>query len=253
MTNLEELCLYLSIYVREIFIDGDNLKKNILNHMSQLNKFSFHIHSTMFINDGMNLSTKHNNQQTFKGFKDSQVISYIDYFVKRREGQCHIYSCPFLMKYYDDITNSFPGGVYPYVRVVSLYDEQPFEHEFFIRIHKSFPFIEKLTLINHHKQYYKPIDHSQNSSIVKYCYLIDLNIKQAHDDYIEEFLCDTKTFLCNNIHLTIDCKTLLRVTYNCTRDDMRNNCAKIQKLCLFRKENCFIKSLQDFFPFAKIY
>ncbi|CAF3037323.1 unnamed protein product, partial [Rotaria sp. Silwood2] len=79
MSNLEKLDVYLSIFVLEKFIDGNNLKKNILNRMSQLNQFSFHIRSY--------------------------------------------------------ITNHFPGGLYPYVRVVSLYDEYPFEHEFLNHFH----------------------------------------------------------------------------------------------------------------------
>ncbi|CAF3682100.1 unnamed protein product [Rotaria socialis] len=108
MLNLEKLGLYLSISVDERFIDGNNLKENILNHMSQLNQFIFHIR------------------------------------FQRKQGQCHIYSYPFLMKYYEDTTNNFPSGLCPYVRVVSLYDEYPFEHAFFIRIAQSFPLMEKI-------------------------------------------------------------------------------------------------------------
>ena len=52
------------------------------------------------------------------------------------------------MKYYDNITNNFPGGLFKYVREVSLYDERPFEHEFFLRIAQSFPFMKKLTIKN---------------------------------------------------------------------------------------------------------
>ncbi|CAF4320104.1 unnamed protein product, partial [Rotaria sordida] len=111
-------------------------------------------------------------------------------------------------------TNNFPGGLYPYVRVVTLYDEQPFEHEFFIRISQSFPFMEKLTVVNrharNHKQSYKSMNDNQNLSIAKYYHLTDLAIRQVHDDYVEEFLCDTKTFLCNNILLFIDYKSLQR-------------------------------------------
>ncbi|CAF4027620.1 unnamed protein product [Rotaria sp. Silwood2] len=121
MSNLEKLDVYLSIFVLEKFIDENNLKKNILNRMSQLNQFSFHIRSY--------------------------------------------------------ITNHFPGGLYPYVRVVLLYDEYPFEHEFL----NHFPFMENLTLINRHaqnyKQSYKLMNDNQNLSIVKYCYLTELDIR----------------------------------------------------------------------------
>jgi hypothetical protein len=66
----------------------------------------------MSINNGMNLPSKQDIQQTFTDFKDNQIISYVDFFAKRKQGQCHIYSYPFLMKYYDGITNNFPSGLY---------------------------------------------------------------------------------------------------------------------------------------------
>ncbi|CAF4488194.1 unnamed protein product [Rotaria sp. Silwood2] len=160
------------------------------------------------------------------------------------------------MQYYEDRTNNFPGGLYSYARVVSLYDEHSFEHEFFIQISQSFPFMEKLSVINRHpqnqKQSYKSMNDNQNLSIVKYYSRTELQIVQVHDDYIEEFLLNTKTYLQNNILLDIDYESLQRVTHNnFTRDDTRINCAKINKLDLFEKVEDS-KSFQDYFPFAKI-
>ncbi|CAF2867656.1 unnamed protein product [Rotaria sp. Silwood2] len=256
MSNLEKLGLDLSVFVHERFIDGNNLKTNILNHMSNLNYFSFHICSCMFINNEMNLPSKQDVQQTFRDFKDNQIISYVDYFLERKQGQCHIYSYPSIMKYFDNITNNFPGGLYPYVRVVSLYDEYPFEHEFFIQIAQSFPRMEQLTLINHHaqkyKQSYKSMNDNQNSSIVKYWRLIRLNMLEVHDDYIEEFLFHTKTYLYNNILLDIKYKSLERVTHNFTRNDTQHNCTKINEIYLFGATQYSI-SLKNYFPFAKIH
>ena len=37
---------------------------------------------------------------------------------------------------------------YEYVRMVSLFNEKPFEHEFFLRIQKPFPFMESLSINN---------------------------------------------------------------------------------------------------------
>jgi hypothetical protein len=153
------------------------------------------------------------------------------------------------MLYYQNLTNNFPGGLYQYVRLVSLYDQYPFEHEFFIRISQSFPFLENLSLINHQSQKYKQSD---NSSIAKYNYLITLDMHQVHDDYIEEFLFNTKTYFHNNIILYIDYNSLERVTHNFTRDDTRINCRKINEIYLFRT-NYYSKSLRDYFPFAKIH
>jgi hypothetical protein len=117
--------------------------------------------------------------------------------------------------------------------------------------------MEQLTLSNrhaqNHKQSYKSMNHNHNLSIVKYCYLTTLNFYKSHDDYIEEFLCNTKTCLCNNIFVDTDFKSLQRVTHDFTRDDTRINCAKINEIYLFGEENYSVKSLQDYFPFAKIH
>ncbi|CAF4684620.1 unnamed protein product, partial [Rotaria sp. Silwood2] len=51
--------------------------------------------------------------------------------------ECHIYSYPYKFNVYKNITNNFPGGLYKCVREMSLMDERPFEHEFFLRIAQS--------------------------------------------------------------------------------------------------------------------
>jgi hypothetical protein len=256
MSNLEKLGLDLTIDVNERFIDGNDLKENILNRMSSLNRFTFDIHSIMYIKNQMNFPSQEDIQQTFRDFQHTKIISRVDYFLKREEGQCHVYSYPFLMHHYEDLSNNFPGGIYLYVRVVSLYDEHPFEHEFFLRISQSFPFMQRLSVNNrhaqNHKQSYQSMNDYQNLSIVKYCYLTDLDFQRAHDDYIEEFLCNTKTCLQNDILLCVDFKPLERVTHSFTRDDTRINCSKINKMYLHGEVEYDCKSVQDYFPFAEI-
>ncbi|CAF4289146.1 unnamed protein product, partial [Rotaria sordida] len=133
------------------------------------------------------------------------------------------------MEYYGDITNDFPGGLFEYVRVVSLNDEHPFEHEFFLRIQKSFPFMEQLTVINHkpqkRKQPYESNIDNENLSVIEYFFLNTLDIINTHDDYIEEFLFDTKTYFQNNVYLQIHYESLKRVTHSFTRDATRVNSA----------------------------
>ncbi|CAF4593766.1 unnamed protein product [Rotaria sp. Silwood1] len=92
---------------------------------------------------------------------------------------------------------------------------------------------------------------NSNLSIAKYYNLITLDIDRAHDDYSEEFLCNTKTYLQNNILLFIRYEALQSVTHNFTRDDTRINCAKINELYLLEKVKDS-KSLEDYFPFATI-
>ncbi|CAF4433860.1 unnamed protein product [Rotaria magnacalcarata] len=73
------------------------------------------------------------------------------------------------LNYYDDITNNLPGGILKYVRKVSLFDEHPFEHEFFLRIAQSFSMMENLT--------------------------VQLDLIHTYKDYHAQFLLDTKTCL----------------------------------------------------------
>ncbi|CAF4595661.1 unnamed protein product, partial [Rotaria magnacalcarata] len=141
MTNLEELNLHLVVYCEKRFIGGYDLTRNIISRLLQLNKFVFNIRSRLPLNDQAYLSSNEDSQRSFNGFKNNKIISCVDYFPDRKEGQCHIYSYPYPAKYYEYITNNFPDGLFKYVREVSLYDERPFEHEFFIKIAKSFPFM----------------------------------------------------------------------------------------------------------------
>ncbi|CAF4153339.1 unnamed protein product [Adineta steineri] len=256
MSNLEKLDLNISVNVEETFIDGNSLKENILNHMLQLNEFTFDIYSSMSIKNQMNLPSKEDIQQTFNHFQNTKIISCVDYFLEPyKYGRCHIYTYPSLTNHYEYISKNFPGGLYPYVSVVSLYDEQPFEHGFFIRIAQSFPFMEKSSIFNRYEQNQKDsytlMNAKSNLSIVKYNYLVELHIDRSHDCYIEEFLCDTKTYFQNNITLWTHYEALQRVTYDFTRDDTRINCTKINDLVLL-DEDQYSKSCKDYFPFAII-
>ena len=254
MSNLEQLSLYLRISFRETFINGNDLKENILNRMSRLNQFTFYIRSSMFIRNQMYFPSTEDIQRTFIHFPMNPIVSYVDSFPEARRCQCHIYSYPSPVEYYDNITNHFPGGLFINVRHVLLYDEHPFDHDFFVRIQKSFPFVERLGVFNHKPQNSKPSYQSNSDrslDVIKYSFLNILNITHAHDDYIEQFLFDTKTDFQNDIVLYVKYECLERVTHNFTRHITRRNCAKIKTLRLDGKEkssNC----LEEYFPNAKI-
>jgi hypothetical protein len=132
MSNLEKLHLNVYVSVEKIFIDGNNLNKNIVNHMTQLKKFTFNIRSYLNVLNESDLPTNEDLKYTFRNFKNNQIISYIDYFPFKREGWCSIYTYPYTMKIYSYVTNNFPGVLCKSVREIKLYDEQyPFEYEFF--------------------------------------------------------------------------------------------------------------------------
>jgi hypothetical protein len=237
MSNLEELILNLSIdrsKPHKSFIDGNNLKNDIISQMPKLNKFVFSIHSNLYLDDLSHLPSNDDIQRTFKGLEDYQIISYIDYFPngKYKFGQCHIYSHPYTMNYLYRLTNSFPGGLFKFVHKVSLIDKRPFEHEFFIRITEAFPFLKTLIIDNqspqNHKQCQQSNKNHRNLRVIEYPHLITLKLYAVHDDYIEQFLVHTKACLSNYINLCIYYHRLHRITNNFTRDETRINCAKVK-------------------------
>ncbi|CAF2783665.1 unnamed protein product [Rotaria sp. Silwood2] len=211
--------------------------------------------SSVSIDNEMHLPSGEDIQRTFIDFINNEIISYVDYFPETKQTRCHIYSYPSFMPYYGFITNNFPGGLFKYVRMVSLYDEYPFEHEFFLRVVQSFPYMEQLYMCNRKsqncKQSYELSNDNQNLSVTEYFFLSELRIINVHDDYIEEFLFDTKACLPHNVILYIKYESLQRVTDNFTRDATRINCAKIVELYLC-SEPQHSNSLQGYFPNAKI-
>jgi hypothetical protein len=253
MINLKKLALYITIDRVETFIDGNDFK-NIIKHLKQLNTFIFNIRSSISLDHAVQLPSNEQIQDTFTNFKDNQIISCVDYFSKKRTGQCHIYSCPYTMSYYHGITNNFPGGLFKCVREISLFDERPFEHEFFIRIAQSFPSIEKLSLSNRkpqkHKEYQNSKDDNKHFPVIEYPRLTELEFTNVHKDYLELFLDHTKTSLPNNIFLSPDYGPLRKATHNFKRDSMRVNCAKVTQLWIsdnFKISQCF----KAYFPRVK--
>jgi hypothetical protein len=152
MSNLEKLSLHLSLDHRNGFIDGNNLKENIIDYLPRLNQFRFNISSTMSLKDQINLPSNEDIEHSFKAFPNNQIISCVSYFLEQNVGKCHVYTYPYTLTSYENIADTFPGGLFTCVSNVSLDDENPFEHEFFIRIAQSFPFITRLTIINRYAQ-----------------------------------------------------------------------------------------------------
>ncbi|CAF1236180.1 unnamed protein product [Rotaria sordida] len=250
MSNLEQLSLYLSCVHHNRFINGNDLKENIIDYLPQLNQFQFNIRSTMLLKNQIDLPSNEDIQYTFKDFLNNEIISCVNYFPEYNEGICLIYSYPYTLRYYENIANNFPGGLFTCVYDVSLYDEHPFEHEFFIRIQKSFPFMERLTIMNRKAQNDKQCEKLKNTNqdllVIEYSHLKRLILNEAHDDYVEQFLLDTKTCLPYGLDLHIDYKPLKRVTYNFKRHVTRINCSKIRYICSDTNLR-FPKHFKDYF------
>lgn len=252
MSNLEKLNLYLLIDNNDQrLIDGNELKTNIVNHMPLLNKFTFDIRSGILLHDVNHFPSDQSIRDTLKNFPNDKIVLYTDSFSNGQRVKCHLYTCPYRLNYYDEITNSFPGGIFQYVHRISLYDQRPFEHEFFICLQQSFPMVRKIT-INNRKPQKNKLSHRSNQqfSIVKYPHLIELELFQAHRDYAEEFLLDTKACLMNNVQLQMVYRSLKKVTHNFTRRNTQNNCSKM----IFSYDlyiHKFPKHFKDYFGLQK--
>lgn len=236
MSNLEKLFLNISVdryNSYRSFIDGNNLKKDIIDYMPKINQFVFSIRSIIsYVEDLMHFPSNDDIRHTFTGFENDQIMSYIDYFVNEKILQCHIYSHPYTIDCLYELTNSFPGGLFTFVRKVLITDKRPFEHEFFLRITHAFPFLKILIIDNglpqNYKQYQLPNETRRNLSIIEYPCLNELSLIPSHHDYLEQFLIDTKTYLSNFIRLSVRYYDLQKITNNFTRDETRINCAKIK-------------------------
>jgi hypothetical protein len=251
MSNLEELFLNIAInrhFPHESFIDGNNLKNDMIDHLPKLNQFVFSIHSNIeHENYLLHLPSNDDIQNTYKDLENNQIISYIHYFLKENMSQYHIYSYPYQKDTLHRLTNSFPGGLFQFVHHVSLFDEYPFEHEFFIRISQAFPYLKTLKISNDSPKN----DKQHQQSIIKYPYLTRLDFYDSHNDYLQEFLDENRTYLPDHVILDVAYCAFRQVTNNFTRASTRINCKKIRLPYKIHKDNvpdhCY-----HYFPHVKI-
>ena len=109
------------------------VKKSILMGMMELIEFVFNIQTTVFHNKQIYSVTKEEIDQTFTNYPKPPIISCVDYFSAQKVDLCHICLISYLSKDYTNITNHFPGGFFPNVHTIELYDEHSFEQHFFLQ------------------------------------------------------------------------------------------------------------------------
>ena len=252
MSNLERL--FLSVIIdHEEFLDGNRLNNDIVNHLAKLNEFEYNIYSRIYDYQENDIRSNEDIQHTFQIFGDQQTISCVDYFPKENFSQCHYYSYPYRMTIYENITNHFPGGLFVCVREISLFDERPFEHRFFLRLSKAFPYFRKLTIDNLKAQNEKssPCD-NEGFPIIEYLSMTELCLFNAHDDYIEQFLLNSKSFIPNYFSISIHYHSLERVTNYFIRDETRMNSAKIKHMFLSNRHH-FSNDFKRYFSSLQTY
>ena len=249
MSNLEKLFFSLIIDNKQ-FLDGNRLHNDIVNHLLKLNQFTFNIVSRIYDYQPIDIRSNEDIQRTFEIFSNEQIISCVDYFPEKKFGQCHYYSYPYRLRIYENITHNFPGGLFPCVREISLFDEHPYEHEFFLRLSQAFPFLRKLKIQNFKAQNAKSSD-CQHLQVIEYSSLTELYLIEVHDDYIEQFLIDSKAFFPNDLSISVRFQSLERVTNHFTRDQMKLNAAKIKHFFLVNCEHELSEDFKEYFPNLK--
>ncbi|CAF3358699.1 unnamed protein product [Rotaria sp. Silwood2] len=255
MSHLEELTLYLYILDKSTFISGTHLDNEILIHMPRLHKFTFYFASENDIDDDTDIRIFNSDiQQTFTKIKYGQVACTINYSEPCKI-ICHIFSLPFKFHFLQRIGNNIPNIVFNSVTYLKLWDKYEFKHEFFIRLTRGFPFLQKLYIWNIKSPFWRCQEfHLRDKdwcSIVEYPHLISLNIKHAHPHYIEHFLNETKTHLPRLRELKITFYNLKNVTKNFTRDETRRNCARVNRL-IVECQIVYSEDVHNYFPLLSL-
>ncbi|CAF4210339.1 unnamed protein product, partial [Rotaria sordida] len=204
MSYLEKLTLYLPIKGRNRVIDGTYVQHDILDYMPQLHSFTFYICTYV---ETIDLSYKLSSEDI------QQTLTNI--------GQEHV----------TNLGNKFPNIVFSYVTHLLVEDTNPFEHEFFMRIARSFPLLKCLRIFNIESQVLDGLmtfssDNCQLHSIIEYPHLTTLDVQYAHGDYVEQFLNETKTFIPCLTKFLVSGDHLKAVTKDFRREETRRNCAK---------------------------
>ncbi|CAF4165058.1 unnamed protein product, partial [Adineta steineri] len=235
MSHLEELTLILHISGRNILKHGNDFDNKILIHMEQLRRFTFYIQSVEEIIDPTVPISISDIEQSFKNKKYGQVTCMIDYLTYSLI-LYRIFSLPTKFHYLDRISNNIPNIIFNSVTHLKLKDENPFKHEFFVRLQRSFPNVEYLSISNIQQPYWRYEERYLLEkgwcSIIEFSHLIVLDVKDAHPYYLEHFLNETKTHLPCLTELKVNYDKLEDVTKNFRKDEMRRNCSRVHRIII---------------------
>jgi hypothetical protein len=217
------------------FISGSDLDNEILVHMPQLHRFSYYMASENVIADPSIRISNSDIEQTFTNIKHGQMGCMVDYFDPTIM-ICRVFSLPFKFDRLERISNNISNSVFNSVTHLTLWDTNPFKHEFFIRLQRAFPFLKSLSMCNIKPPFWRfDEQHLRDKdwcSIVEYLHLRALDIAGAAPHYAEHFLNERKAHLPRLIHLKIDYDDLKEVTKKFTRDARQCNCSQIKRLII---------------------
>ncbi|CAF1620641.1 unnamed protein product [Adineta ricciae] len=228
MINLEELQLYLVVGRKELpCVDGFGLWYQFLNCMTQLKKFTFNIHTTVRAQwPGTIIPSNEYIQRSFHGRNYPPVTSCVTRRSKLFNYECHIYSLPYDFEYYSDLDNRFQGGMFSKVRQLKMRDSVSFEYPLFKVVARDFPFLQFLCVSNTNPMK----DKEHTCALITFPYLTLLDLHEAHVDYAELLLLQTKIHLPCLLNLTLELNQLINITNNFTEDPTQFNLKTLKSI-----------------------
>ena len=224
IASIEYLTLLLAIEVTGTgtnhFIDGFDLKRDIVSYMPHLRQLDFHIRSTLRHAPHVELDTI---RQSF--IEDRPVDCTLDYF-NNQYGQCQIYSLPFLGNRLDFISDRFPlfdiRNTFVNVTMLLLFDDvNSFETVFFERVTRALPHLRTLELFNQLAQ------EEKTTNLLEFSHVSTLILHKIHMDYGEQLLCRAR--LPQLVELLIRNDVLLTIISQ-DNQQARDNCSKVERL-----------------------
>ncbi|CAF4842810.1 unnamed protein product, partial [Rotaria sp. Silwood1] len=206
LANVEYLTLLLAINGTtnglNNFVNGFDLKKDIVSYMPHLHQFIFSIRSILENPIHIEIHTIRHN---FLKYQQESVDCTVDYF-NNNHGQCQIYSLPFVGNHLDLISNQFP----------LVDDVKPFESLFFARLTRALPHLKTLELFNELEQ------QDKTTNNIEFTHLSTLIPFDIHMDYAEQFL--HRSHLPCLIELAINKYILLTIIAQ-DQQQARDNCS----------------------------
>ena len=251
MANVEKLTLKISIENRNSVIDGTHIQDNIFNSMPQLHSFTFYICSYVEMIDSSSKLSSKDIKRTLTNIELNNVTSMVNN-VSDKKAVCSIFSLPFKFDYLKELGNKFPNIQFSYVTYLHVKDNEPFRHEFFVRIARSFPLLKYLAIYNVQSLLSADLltsssENCQLYSTIEYPHLTTLHTWGAHRDYLEQFLNETKTSMPCLTQLITLVRNLAVVTNHFTRRETRRHCAQVKTLYSPEVLSNF-EGLYDYFP-----
>ena len=251
MSNLESLSLFIGItrLHTDGFIDGKRLDNDFIMPLSQLRKFRFSIHSSLFwLERPVNPTSNDDVQRSFPRHIFGNVGSYVDH-LGWAQSTCHVYSLPYSFDLLMRLNPAFSGGTFERVRTLFVFGLKPLEQEFFKKIEESFPHLEALSLFSYTPRIIKQNSSTAHSSRLTFSRLNYLNLRCAHMDYVEQVLSDELTCLPSLRELHVEYDKLTALTNNFTNDVARVNCAHVQ---FVNPDECFVPPENFFLYFPSL-